>query len=166
MVSQGCITRSLPRGHCASRCPWKRHLSACKSRRIFIAMKATKNWPKWGPRGTATVKFNLGPALRSRIKSTCKIFPEGLAGFASWKHCRREVTSPGGTVRPFSPCVGAPHAHTCVVNVVNVVNVFRAGLFHVGRTLGHTGRTLHLPDVGPVQQRHSPSQAGNSLLVL
>lgn len=78
-------------------------------------MKATKNWPKWGPRGRATVKSNLRPALHSWIESMCKICPEGLvsAGFASWKRCRREVTSAGGTVRPLIRVSGL-HVHTRV----------------------------------------------------
>lgn len=43
----------------------------------FIAMKATRNGPKWGPRGTAPVKSNLGQGLCSRIQPTCEICPEG-----------------------------------------------------------------------------------------
>lgn len=40
---------------------------------------------------------------------------QGLAsaGFASWTHSRREVTSPGGTVRP-SVRVSGLHMHTRV----------------------------------------------------
>lgn len=79
--------------------PVAMQMSLGKGRNIFIAMKATRNGPKWGPRGTATVKSNLGQGLCSRIQSTCKICPEGFvsAGSASWQCCRREVTSAGGS---------------------------------------------------------------------
>lgn len=91
-------------------------LSACKSRRVCVAARATGNWPKWGPRGIVTVKSNLRPAPCLRIKSTCKICLEDLmsAGFASWKHCCGEVGSLGGTFGPLIHVLGL-HVHMCVL---------------------------------------------------
>lgn len=112
VLSPGCIARAFRPALCARQCPGAGgktpSLVCCKA---LCYWEGTGTWPKWGPRGTATLKSNLWPGRGSDpcVKTARKIkcLLAWPAGTAAARSALREAHFVLGS------CFGAACTHGC-----------------------------------------------------